>query len=85
MLYGRSVQGPLAVLRELWMDASLSKESVISLLEKLEHTCQLAHEELERVKERYSKYYNVKSQKQSLKHGEEVLILLPTDNNKLLM
>ncbi|XP_075737410.1 uncharacterized protein LOC119162224 [Rhipicephalus microplus] len=60
-------------------------EYVISLREKLEHTCRLAHEELERAGERYGKYYNLKSRKRSLKPGEQVLILLPTDNNKLLM
>ncbi|XP_075732788.1 uncharacterized protein LOC142775324 [Rhipicephalus microplus] len=52
---------------------------------RVEHTCRLAHEELERAGERYGKYYNLKSRKRSLKPGEQVLILLPTDNNKLLM
>ncbi|XP_037521061.1 uncharacterized protein LOC119397715 [Rhipicephalus sanguineus] len=91
LLYGRSVRGPLAVLRELWTDTALSEELkttyeyVISLREKLEHTCRLAHEELERAGERYGKYYNLKSRKRSLKPGEQILILLPTDNNKLLM
>lgn len=91
LLYGRNVRGPLAVLRELWTNATIPNELrttyeyVLALRDRLENTCKLAHEELERAGERYSRYYNIKSRKRSLKPGEKVLILLPTEHNKLLM
>ncbi|XP_042148654.1 uncharacterized protein LOC121837179 [Ixodes scapularis] len=91
LLYGRSVRGPLSVLRELWTNSEIPSETrttyeyVLALRERLEHTCRLAHEELEKAGERYGRYYNLKSRKRSLKPGDQVLILLPTDHNKLLM
>ncbi|XP_042149070.1 uncharacterized protein LOC120843810 [Ixodes scapularis] len=91
LLYGRSVRGPLSVLRELWTNSEIPSDTrttyeyVLALRERLEHTCRLAHEELEKAGERYGRYYNLKSRKRSLKPGEQVLTLLPTDHNKLLM
>lgn len=91
LLYGRNVRGPLAVLRELWTNDAISDELrttyeyVLALRERLEHTCKLAHEELQRAGERYGRYYNLKSRRRSLKPADQALILLPTENNKLLM
>ena len=54
LLYGRSVRGPMAILRELW-SGEVNNEQVLStyqfvieLRERLEQTCQLAHEYLKR-------------------------------------
>ncbi|XP_064475154.1 uncharacterized protein LOC135389103 [Ornithodoros turicata] len=48
-------------------------------------TCKLAHEELQRAGARYKKFYDKSSKKRELQPGDNVLILLPTDHNKLLM
>ena len=55
LLYGRSVRGPMAILRELWSgevnDAQVlsTYQYVIELRERLEQTCQLVHDNLEKV------------------------------------
>lgn len=91
MLYGRTVRGPLAILKELWANATLEQEVkttytyLLELRERLEETCRLAHESLDEAKEKYKKAYDRKSVDRKLEVGDRALILLPSDNNKLLM
>lgn len=91
LLYGRHVRGPLAILKELWTNADLTEEAkttyqhVFDLRNRLEETCRLAHEELEKAGARYTKLYNRKAKERSFNPGDKVLILLPTDTNKLLL
>ena len=91
LLYGRSVRGPLSILREIWTNEETEAETkttyqyVLDLKERLETTCKLVHEELRKSGERYRKYYDKGSKESKLKVGDKALILLPTDNNKLLM
>ncbi|XP_077523251.1 uncharacterized protein LOC144134162 [Amblyomma americanum] len=53
LLYGRNVQGPLTILKELWTGDKLEEETktayqyVIGLRERPETTCQMALEALE--------------------------------------
>ena len=56
LLYGRNVRGPMAILRVLWSD-EVNDEQVLStyqyvieLRERLEQTCKLARENLEKCK-----------------------------------
>ena len=62
-------------------------EYVTELLECLEDSLKLAQEELQKSQKRYKKYYDRKAKPRCLEVGEQdiVLILLPTDSNKLLM
>ncbi|PIK60000.1 hypothetical protein BSL78_03079 [Apostichopus japonicus] len=91
LLYGRTVRGPMRILKELWTGESEVSETktvyqyVLDLQERLEQTCQLAREELKKSRQRYKTYYNKKARVRNMKVGEEVLLLLPTDKNKLLM
>ncbi|XP_042149478.1 uncharacterized protein LOC120845798 [Ixodes scapularis] len=91
LLYGRHVRGPLAILREVWtnveLDAELrtTYEHVLDLRNRLEETCKIAHEELARSGARYARYYNRKAKERTFQPGEKVLLLLPTDNHKLLL
>lgn len=91
LLYGRHVRGPLAILKELWTNTELSDEAkttyqhVFDLRNRLEETCRIAHEELEKAGARYAKLYNRKAKERQFHPGDRVLILLPTDNNKLLL
>ena len=90
-LYGRDVRGPMTILKEFWTDQNVMRrryqnyQYVIDLQDRLEKTCQLAREELHKSKERYCNQYNKKARSRSYKMGDEVLLLLPTDQNKLLM
>ena len=91
MLYGRTVRGPLQILKELWTneevepEVKMSYQYVFELRERLEETLQLAHDALEKSQAKQKYHYDRRSKMRSLTVGDEVLIMLPTTENKLLM
>ena len=91
LLYARNVRGPMKILRELWTketpetEVKNSYQYVFDLREKLEETLQLAQSELEKAQGKYKHHYDKKARKRKLKVDDFVLILRPTDLNKLLM
>ena len=91
LLYGRAVRGPMAILKQLWTkevdepEVKNSYQYVFELREKLEDTLKLAHSELEKAQQKGKHYDDRKSKVRKFQSGEKVLILLPTDHNKLLM
>ena len=91
LIYGRQVRGPLEILKELWSgkpedaDVKLTYQYVVDLKERLESTLKAAHEELRKATSRYAGNYNAKAKKRKFVVGDKVLILLPTDHNKLLL
>lgn len=91
LVYARPVRGPLTILKELWTkeikdpEIKTTYQYVLDLRDRLESTCELAYRTLEESSTRYRKNYDKKTRSRSLKEGERVLILLPTDSNKLLM
>ena len=58
---------------------------MFELREKLEDTLALAKGELEKVQSKAKHYYDRRTKPSILSEGDKVLVLLPTDNNKLLM
>ena len=66
-------------------EVKTSYEYVTEVCECLEDSLKLAQEELQNSQKRYKKYYGKKAKPRCLEVGEQVLILLPTDSNKLLM
>ena len=91
LLYGRTIRGPLQILKQLWTkeiiepEVKMSYEYVVNLKERLERSMASATEALNMSRKRYKKYYDMKAKIRKFKRGEQVLILLPNDNNKLLM
>ena len=91
MLYGRSVRGPMEILKQVWTDDVPDEETrntyqyVLELRERLAQTCQLAHEELRKAKMVQKNYYDRKARERKMVAGDKVLLLLPSDNKKLLM
>ena len=87
LLYGRSVRGPVTILKELWTrevnipEVMSSYEYSTELTECLEDSLKLAHEELQKSQRQYDK----KAKTRRLEVVDQVLILLLTDSNKLLM
>ena len=81
----------MTILKELWTkeiedpEIKSTYHYVIDLRERLESTCKLARENLEKASHKHRLYYNRKAKHRSMKVGERVLVLLPTDSNKLLM
>ena len=91
LLYGRTVRGPMSVLRELWTKEEMNEEVfnvyeyVIDLRNRLEATCQLASENIQTYQSKYKCHFDKKSKLRSLNVKDKVLILLPTEHNKLVM
>ena len=91
LLYGRAVRGPMFILKELWTkeleepEVKNSYQYVFELREKLEDTLKLAHTELQRAQVKGKHYYDRKTKVRKFVPGDKVLVLLPTDHNKLLM
>lgn len=91
LLYGRTVRGPMNILRTLWtkdtddVEVKNTYEYVFELRNKMEQTLQIAQEELRKSQTRYKHYYDRRSKKRTFQPGDEVLVLLPSNNNKLLM
>ena len=91
LLYGRTVRGPMAILKDLWTDEVKEPEVrttyqyVLDLKQRLEATLELAREELEKSAGRYKKNYDKKSKPRKFQVDDDVLVLLPTAGNMLLM
>ncbi|XP_049267363.1 uncharacterized protein LOC125756539 [Rhipicephalus sanguineus] len=91
LLYGRYVRGPLAILKELWAadhlddDIKTSYGYVVEVRNRLEDTCRLAKEELQKAKMVQKKHYDRKARPRQLSPGDKVLLLLPSETNKLIL
>ena len=60
-------------------------EYVLDLKDRLKRTCELAQIELQKSQIRQKKYYDRRTKVRTFEKGDEVLVLLPTDSNKLLL
>jgi len=91
LLYGRTVRGPMSILRELMTNEKVEPEVkttyeyVFDLKDRLQSTCELAQTELQKSQIRQKKYYDRRTKVRTFEKGNEVLVLLPTDSNKLLI
>ncbi|XP_077519760.1 uncharacterized protein LOC144129452 [Amblyomma americanum] len=79
----REVSQELRTGDKLEEETKMAYQYGIDLRERLETTCQMAHEALEEAGERYKRYYDRGSKSRALKVGGQVLLLLPTEHNKL--
>lgn len=91
LLYGRHVCGPLTILKELWSNEDVDAATrttyqyVFDLRQRLEETAKIAALNFEVNRKLYKDYFDTKPQTRTFKPGNEVLLLLPTYTNKLLM
>ena len=58
---------------------------MVDLRERLEDTIQLVQDELRKSSKRYKQYADSKAKDRQFQQGDEVLLLLPSDSNKLIM
>ena len=83
LLYGRTVRGPMAILKEIWTkqktepDVKLTYQYVLELQERLQETCEVAREELGKAQKKQKRHYDVKSRDRTFSPGDKVLLLLP--------
>ena len=91
LLYGRTVRGPMAILRELWTkegtpsEVTTTYQYVFDLRNRIEDTCRIVQENLSSAQQTYKRHFDKKAKLRVLVEGEKVLVMLPTDNNKLLL
>ncbi|KAL8611041.1 hypothetical protein ACOMHN_042657 [Nucella lapillus] len=91
LLYGRTVTGPVSILKELWTKEQETEEVrttyqyVVDLRNRLEETCRFAKESLQGARAKQKKYFDRQVKRLDLKEGDKVLLLLPTNHNKILM
>ncbi|GFR70659.1 zinc finger protein [Elysia marginata] len=91
LLYGRTVRGPMHILRELWTkdieepEVKTSYEYVLNLRDRLDNTLKIAREELEKAQGRQKHFYDRTAKCRKVSVGEKVLVLLLTTSKKFLM
>ncbi|XP_053400680.1 uncharacterized protein LOC128557380 [Mercenaria mercenaria] len=90
LLYGRTVRGPMQVLKKLWTEAETPEtrntyEYILDLRNRMEETCKIARESLHSAQETYKHHYDKSARNRNLKVGDKVLLLLPTNHNKLML
>ena len=91
LLYGRTVRGPMTILKELWSNETDSPEIkttyqyIVDLRERLDETCKLAQNELSKSQVKGKKYFDRKAKPRKFNAGDQVLVLLPMESNKLLV
>ena len=90
MLYGRTLRGPMQILQELWTkevsgEMRNTYQYILDVRNRLEETCRLARESLYEEQGKYKHQYDKKTRPRRFEVGQKVLVLLPTDHNKLLL
>ena len=91
LLYGRNVRGPMQILRELWSveetdeHARLTYQYVTDLRERLEKTCKLAQDNVRKLDIKQNAFYDKRARSRKLYFGHKVLLLLPSESNKVLL
>ena len=90
LLYGRTVCGPMQVLKELWTEketpeVSSTYQYVLELRNRLEEICKIARDSLYDAQSVYKHHYDKSTKQRRLKKGDKVLLLLPTSHNKLML
>jgi len=89
LLYGRSVRGPMQILKELWTKEDIQEETkdvynyMIELQGKIQETCNVAQEEIAKNQKKNEKYYNKRARYRKLEIGDKVLLMIPVKTDKL--
>ena len=91
LVYGRRPRGPMDILANIWSETHDNEGSkplfqyVLDLKNTLSDTAQIAQENISKAAAKNKYYFDKKAVDRSFQVGDEVLVLLPTDSNKLLM
>ena len=88
LVFGRTVRGPLDVLRETWEHSCKTSESialyVIRMCDQLSRMSDLVQENLKKAQDKQKQWYDRNARERTFKKGDQVLILLPTSSKCLL-
>ncbi|XP_063955624.1 uncharacterized protein LOC135154209 [Lytechinus pictus] len=88
LLYGHRVRGPLDVVRETWTGEIPGNEGIVSYVldmrERLGEMTKAAQINLSEAQTRQKVWNDMKARVQEIEVDQQVLVLLPTSNNKLI-
>lgn len=86
LLYGRQVSGPLDLLREHW--ESPAGENVVAYVvkmrERLEQMTELAQQNMWTAQDKQKTWYDKKARERAFQPGQQVFLLLSSNDSKLL-
>ena len=89
LLYGRTVRGPLAVIKETWLETKSSEDNlvthVLEIRRRLATMQRVVQENLKKAQGKQKQLYDTHSSKRRLEVGDKALVLLPTPGSKLEM
>ena len=90
LLYGRTPRGPMQLIKEVWMENQDEKplseyQYVLDLKTRIAETCKLAQQNVKQAAAKYKRHKDKRAEVRKFHEGDEVLVLLPTDANKLLL
>ena len=89
LLYGRSIRGPMKILKELWTNEEMQDETkdvynyMIELQERIQETCKVAQQEILKTQKKNERYYNKGARYRKLEIGDKVLLMIPVKTDKL--
>ncbi|KAL0188271.1 hypothetical protein M9458_015370, partial [Cirrhinus mrigala] len=89
MLYGHEVKGPLALLQETWGGRRREEPTnvvsyVLQMREHLQRMTTLAQNHLAEAREQQKTWYDPQTRQRNLEVAQKVLIMLPSQESKLL-
>jgi transposase InsO family protein len=87
LMYGRTIRGPLAVIKETWMENDPNKRNltsyVLEMRRKLATMQEVVQKNLEKTQAKQKQMYDKQSSRRKLDVRDKVLVLLPTPGSKL--
>ncbi|RUA04547.1 MAG: hypothetical protein DSY43_06070 [Gammaproteobacteria bacterium] len=87
LLYGRMVRGPLAVIKETWLERQPPNDNLLShvleIRKRLTTMQQVVQENMEKAQGKQKHLYDTHSCRRRLDVGDKALVLLPTPGSKL--
>ena len=88
LLYGRTIRGPLSVIKEVWTPTKVAEDYLSYVLESRKWLIQMqeiVQENLKITQAKQKKLYDQQSSRRQLNLGDKVLVLLPSSGSKLEM
>ena len=89
LMFGRSVRGPMRILKELWTNENIQEETkdvysyMIGLQERIQETCTVAQQEVAKMQKKNEKYYNRKARYRKFEIGDKILLMIPVKTDKM--
>ncbi|KAK3698954.1 hypothetical protein QZH41_003112 [Actinostola sp. cb2023] len=87
LLYGRTIRGPLAVIKETWMEKTPPDNNLITYIQEMRRRMstmqQAVYQSMKGSQAKQKENYDKKSSTRKFDKGDKVLVLLPTPGSKL--